>query len=233
MPRVPSVLLLSAAGLLALSSCSLISKIPVPKLPKLPKLPKVSLPSMNTIARIVPGMAETDKVDAEDPEVPFNARGTLGYGHTIRLEVFEGSRSPDRIFRDIVMVDTEGNLALGSAGSARVGGLTLPKAADAITAAFRLAGRNTRPITVQVISVENTPVISINGDMAQPEFVPAYDRVTVSQAVETAGGRRAGSASRGIYISREGQRRFFTSLESADRQWKPQAGDIITLSPDI
>lgn len=199
----------------------------------MPKLPKLGLPSMNTIARIVPGMAEKDKVDAEDPDVAFNARGTLGYGHTIRLEVFEGSRSPDRIYRDIVMVNSEGLLPLGSAGSARVGGLSLPKAAEAIAAAFRIAGRNTRPITVQVISVENTPVISINGDVVEPEFIPAYDRVTVRQAVETAGGRRAGSTSRGVYIAREGQRRFFTSLESADRQWKPQAGDIITLSPDI
>lgn len=216
-----------------LGSCSMIKMIdPDFKIP-LPKLPKISLPDRNTLARVVPGMEEKDRVNAADPQVPFNARGTLITGHTLRVEVFEGARSPDRIYRDISMVGSDGLLPLGAAGSARVGGLNLPKAAEAIATMFRLAGRNTRPITVHIISVENTPVISINGDVREPEFIPVYDGLGVGQAVSAVGGRKAGSTMRGVYIAREGQRHFFTSLEAAHARWTPQAGDIITLSPDI
>jgi protein involved in polysaccharide export with SLBB domain len=213
--------------MLALGSCGLIQKIPVPSLPKL------SLPSMNTVAKLIPGMGEKDKVDVEDPDVPFNSRGTLGFGHTIRLEVYEGSRDPDRIYRGIVMVNAEGLLPLGEVGTARVGGQNLPQAAESITAVFRVAGRNTRPITVQIISVENVPVISINGDVREAGCIPAFEQMSVQHAVTVTGGRKPGSTARGVYISRQGQRHFFTSIESANDRWKPQAGDIITLSPDI
>ncbi|WP_395747040.1 hypothetical protein [Prosthecobacter sp.] len=231
MMRVPPALLLATTSLV-LCSCGMMKRL-VPPMPKLPKIGMPSLPSRNTVAKFVPGMSETDKVDSEDPDVPFTSRGTLGFGHTVRLEVYEGTRSPDRIYRGIVMVNTQGLLPLGDVGTARVGGLHLPKAADAIATVFRLAGRNTREITVQIISVENTPLLSLNGDIQEPEFIPIFDRMSVRQAVTVAGGRRAGSTSRGVYISRQGQRHFFTSLEGADRNWKPQAGDIITLSPDI
>ena len=238
MMRVPSALLFASFSLL-LCSCGIIKsvlpddfKVPLPTLPKF-GLPKIGLPSRNTVAKFVPGMDEHDKVDVDDPDVPFNSRGTLGFGHTLRLEVYEGTRSPERIYRGIVMVSTDGLIQLGKVGSARVGGPHLPKAADAIATTFRLAGRNTREITVQIISVENTPVISLNGDVIEPEFIPVFEDMTVKKAVTVVGGRKQGSTTRGVYISRQGQRHFFTSLESADNNWKPQAGDIITLSPDI
>lgn len=226
MTRAFSALLFAATCSL-LGSCSMIKKVHVP----MPKLP--GLPSRNTVAKFVPGMSEKDKENSDDPDVPFNSRGTLGFGHTIRLEVYEGTRSPDRIYRGIVMVNTEGNLPLGEVGTARVGGLHLPQAADAIATVFRLAGRNTREITVQIISVENTPVIYLNGDVHEPEFIPVFKRMTVQNAVTVTGGRKPGSTSRGVYISRHGQRHFFTSLETANKNWDPQAGDIIHLSPDI
>ncbi len=235
MSRVPSAILFAITSFV-LCSCSMIKSIIPHSMPKLPKLPKIglpSLPSRNTVAKFVPGMSERDKVDAEDPDVPFNSRGTLGFGHTLRLEIYEGTRSPERIYRGIEMVNTEGLLPLGKVGTARVGGLTLPKAAEAIATVFRLAGRNTREITVQIISVENTPVISLNGDVMEAEFIPVFADMSVKQAVTVTGGRKPGSTTRGIYISRQGQRHFFTSLEAADKNWKPQAGDIITLSPDI
>ena len=235
MMRVLSALLFAATSFV-LCSCGMIKSIIPHSMPKLPKLPKIglpSLPSRNTVAKWVPGMSERDKVDVDDPDVPFNSRGSLGFGHTLRLEVYEGTRSPERIFRGIVMINTEGLIALGKVGSARIGGLHLPQAAEAIATTFRLAGRNTREITVQIISVENTPVISINGDVQAAEFIPVFGDMTVKQAITIAGGRKLGSSTRGIYISRQGQRNFFTSLERADGNWKPQAGDIITLSPDI
>lgn len=231
MTRVLSALLFAAASFL-LCSCGMIKKI-IPPMPKLPKIGLPGLPSRNTVAKFVPGMSERDKVDSDDPDVPFNSRGTLGFGHTIRLEVFEGTRSPDRIYRGIEMINTEGLLPLGKVGSARVGGLHLPKAADAIATVFRLAGRNTREITVQIVSVENTSLISVNGDVQEAEFIPTFEDMSVKQIVTVVGGRKAGSTARGFYISRHGQRHFFTSLESADKNWQPQAGDIITLSPDI
>ncbi len=227
--RAPFSILVLTASLAAvmLSSCKMMRAITPDHLPKLP------MPSMNTIAAIVPGLDPTDKTSAEDPDVPFNSRGTLGYGHTLRLEVYEGTRSPSRLFRGIVMVDTEGLVKLEDVGSARVGGLRLPQAANAIATAFRLTGRNARPVTVHIVSVENTPVVSINGDVREPEFIPAFENIGVRNAVTVAGGRKQGSTTRGIYISREGERHFFTSLESADTRWTPRAGDIITLSPDI
>ena len=234
MMRAPSALLFATSSFV-LCSCGMIKSIipPMPKLPKigLPSLP--SLPSRNTVAKFVPGMSERDKVSPDDPDVPFNSRGTLGFGHTLRLEVYEGTRSPDRIYRGIEMINTEGLLPLGKVGTARIGGLHLPQAAEAIATVFRLAGRNTREITVQIISVENTPVISLNGDVLEAEFIPVFEDMSVKQAVTVTGGRKPGSTSRGVYISRQGQRHFFTSLDAADKNWKPQAGDIINLSPDI
>jgi len=231
MTRVLSAFLFALTSFV-LCSCSMIKSI-IPPMPKLPKIGMPSLPSRNTVAKFVPGMSEKDKVDSEDPDVPFNSRGTLGFGHTLRLEIYEGTRSPDRIYRGIVMINTEGLLPLGKVGTARVGGLHLPQAAEAIATVFRLAGRNTREITVQIISVENTPVISLNGDVQEPEFIPVFADMSVKHAITVTGGRKPGSTSRGVYISRQGQRHFFTSLEAADKNWKPQAGDIITLSPDI
>jgi len=227
MSRSTSVLLLTPIFCLLLSACGLIQKIPAPK------LPKIGLPSRNTVAKIIPGMPERDKVNSDDPDVPFNARGTLGYGHTLRIEVFEGVRGSSRIFNDIVMVDEKGLLPLGAVGTARVGGQKLPTAANSIAAVFRVAGRNTRPISVHIISVENVPVLSINGDVLEDEFIPAFDKMTVQQAVNVSGGRKLGSTRRGIYITRQGQRRFFVSMETANHEWRPQAGDIITLSTDI
>ena len=218
-----SFLILSLATVL-LSSCGMIRKISMPKLP---------LPSMNTIAAIIPGMAEKDKASGEDPDVPFNSRGTLGYGHTLRFEVYEGARDASRIYRGIVMVDAQGLLALEETGSARVGGLKLPQAAEAIATAFRLAGRNARPVTVHIVSVENTPVLSINGDVKEAEFIPAFENMGVQHAVSLVGGRKPGSTSRGVYIARDGKRNFFTSIQSAESRWQPRAGDVITLSPDI
>ena len=164
--------------------------------------------------------------------MPFNARGTLGYGHTLRIHIFEGARSPKRIYNDVVMVDAKGLIDFGKMGQARVGGLTLPQASETIAATFRVNGQITRPITVHIMSVEDVPVVSVTGDVQKDEFIPAWDRMTIAQAVRVSGGRKAGSTAHGVYLIRNGVRRFFSSLEAADRD-EPEAGDIITLSPDI
>ncbi len=230
MKRVIPLILLFIPVMLSLSACSMIQRItPDWHIP----LPKLRLPSMSSASKMIPRMPWQDQEKVEDPQVAFNARGILGYGHTLRLEVYEGSRSSDRIFRDIARVDTRGLLPLGDVGTARVGGQDLPTAVESIATVFRLAGRSTRPITVHIISVENAPVISINGDVRKVGFIPYSKKMSVQQAVTAAAGRKPGSAARSVYIARAGQRHFFTSLESANAGWALRAGDIITLSPDL
>lgn len=204
---------------------NVVSYIPVPSMPKLPK--------MSDVAKLIPGMPSSDRVDESDPEVYFNSRQPLAPGHTLRLEVYEGSRSPTRVYRGIAVIDAEGNLPLADIGTARVGGKHLPQAVDAIGAIFRVAGQTTRPVTVHLISVENTPLIGVKGDVQAPEYIPAFEDVTIKQAVVVSGGRRLNSTARGVYVGRSGERRFFTTIEAADDDWRLRPGDVITLSPDI
>lgn len=204
--------------------------------PDLTKIPTPSLPSFSTLKKvtsILPGMPSSDKATADDPKVPFNARGTLGYGHTLRVHVYEGSRSVKRIYNGVVMVDEKGVVNLGKEiGSARVGGATLPQAVEALAATFRIGLRISRPVTVHILSVEDVPVVSITGDVIKDEFIPAWKGMTIQQAVTVAGGRKIGSTNRGVYVIREGKRRFYPNLEAADRD-EPEPGDIIFLSPDF
>jgi protein involved in polysaccharide export with SLBB domain len=196
-------------------------------------LPDLKMPSMRDVANLIPGMPENDQVGENDPEVPFNSHNPLQSGHTLRLEVYEGTRDPSRVFRGLVMVDDAGHISLGQTGYAKVGGKHLPEAVDAIGACFRVTAQTSRPVTVHVFSVENTPLIGINGDVQSAEYMPAFQDINVKRAVEVAGGRRRMSTTRGVYINRSGQRRFFTTLDSANDNWKLRAGDVITLSPDI
>jgi protein involved in polysaccharide export with SLBB domain len=236
--RVSSLLLAASLGALLAPACSTIKsaassvKSVASHIP-MPDFSKMKLPSMKSVAKLIPGMPDNDQVDADDPLVPFNSRNPLQTGHTVRLEVYEGSRDADRVFRGIVMVDAEGNLPLSGAGTARVGGKKLPQAVEAIGAIFRVSAQTSRPVTVHIISVENTPVIGVAGDVQVPEYVPAFKNITIQQAVTVAGGRKLKSTARGVYVSREGAKRYFSSIEIADHDWDLQAGDLITLSPDI
>ena len=222
---------------LCLSACTTVKRFTpdlpnfsMPSMPSMPALPKFT--TLKKITRLIPGMPDSDKAAAEDPQVPFNARGVLGFGHTLRIHVYEGTRSPDRIFNQVVMVDTSGVLDFGSIGSAKVGGGTLPQAVKTIATTFRIGMRLTRPVTVHIISVEDTPVVSINGDVLKDAFIPAWDDMTIKQAVTVAGGRKPGSTHHGVYLIREGVRRYFSTLDEADRD-EPEPGDILELSPDI
>lgn len=177
-------------------------------------------------------MPSSDKAAEDDPQMPFNSRGTLGYGHTLRLDVYEGSRSTKRIFSDVAMIDAKGIIDFGEVGSAKIGGATLPEAVEALAATFRIGLRATRPVTVHVLSVEDVPLVFITGDVIKDEFIPAWEDMTIRQAVTVAGGRKLGSTKHGVYVIREGNRRYYSSLEAANED-EPEAGDIIYLSPDI
>jgi protein involved in polysaccharide export with SLBB domain len=76
-------------------------------------------------------------------------------------------------------------------------------------------------------------VVMVAGDVRTAEFIPAWEEMTFKQAVAVAGGRNLGSRARGVYLTRDGLKRYFTSLAVLDEREEPQPGDIITLSPDI
>ena len=110
--------------------------------------------------------------------------------------------------------------------------LTLPEAAVSIGAVFRVAGMTSSPVAVHILSVENTPVIAVEGDLTSgPQPLPLYDSITVADAVRLAGGRKPSSSAHGLYITREGQKRYFRSITAAN-EWRLAAGDIIHLSAD-
>jgi hypothetical protein len=233
MPAFSKNILPALALLLGVSACATVKRYT----PDLTKIPTPSLPSFSTlkkVTRILPGMPDSDKATADDPKIPFNARGTLGYGHTLRLHVYEGSRSTKRIYNGVVMVNAEGIVDFGgSIGSARVGGATLPKAVEAIAATFRVSMQSGRPLSVHVLSVEDVPLVAVTGDVQKDEFIPAWDKMTLKQAVTVAGGRKLNSKNQSVYVIREGNRRFFPHLEVADTKIEPEPGDIIYLSTDF
>jgi len=230
--NAPSVSLLTA-GLLALgfSGCDTLKKytssLPLPSLPSLP-----SLPDMTQVKRMLPGSG--DKLDSNDPDIAFDPRGTLRPGHTLRLQVHEGLRSAKSLWKGLTVIELDGTAKIGKIGTANLRGLKLPEAAQAIGAVFRVGGRTSSPVAVHIVSVENTAVLSVEGDLAAgPQPLPLYDGISVADAVRLAGGRKPNSNARGLYITREGQKRYFRSIPAADDVWRLDAGDIITLSADL
>ena len=174
-----------------------------------------------------------DSVGSDDPKVPFDARTTLGYGHTLRLEVYEGTREVKTRFKDLVMIDKQGIAKIGDIGSARLGGRTLAEARRTIEGVFRTGGFAASQVNVHVISVENVSVVSVEGDVTQPTSLPLWEGITVRDAVRYAGGRPVKSRAQAVYVAHEGKRRFFPSEAAADDAIELQPGDIVTLSADF
>lgn len=221
-------ILLPAIAAILLPGCAFLGntvekvKIPVPKMPKLPG-----------VGDILDFWPSEDRASEDDPTMPFNSRGTLGYGHTMRIDVYEGTRNTSQLYRSVLMVDERGRIDLGKFGTVKVGGSKLPEARRAIEAAVYTSARTARAITVHIHSVENVSLIAVTGDVQEDEYIPMFDGIRVSRAVTVAGGRKLGSSARALYLIREGEPRFFPSLGQADAAWKPKPGDIIQLSPDL
>ena len=106
-PRFPRPLLAAATLLTAASLCSCQT---------LKKLTP-SVPKLSSVTNMIPGLG--DGLPADDPTVPFNANGALGYGHSIALDIYEGVRSPKRLFEGKRMVDENGVISFGKTGSAK------------------------------------------------------------------------------------------------------------------
>jgi protein involved in polysaccharide export with SLBB domain len=206
-------LVLAGAMLLAISGCTTVKKT----------------------LTVIPGMGgpSGDSVSAEDPVVPFNASSVLGYGHTLRLAIYDGAIEPSRLFNGLVMIDRQGVADFGKFGSARLGGHTLVECSRLIESVFRRNGQAGGRVHVHYISVENTPLITVEGDVRTPLIMPLYKGMTVHNAVAQAGGRRPGSAAQAVYVTQNGIRRFYQTEALADYGSPLRAGDIITLSPDL
>ncbi len=202
---------------------SAVRSIPIPK----------RLPRLNDVAKIVPGMKEKDTVGSNDPEVPFDPSGKLAAGHTLRLAIYEGLRSPKKLWSGLVMVDESGLIQFDDIGSARVGGHTLNEARTMIAAVFRTAGRAAAHLHVQVISVENTPLLAVEGDVQRPLVTICYKNMTVRDALMLAGGRASRGGATAVYVTRNGQRSFFATEASAQERTDLQPGDIVFFSPDL
>ena len=210
----------------SLCSCQTIKKI-TPDL----HIPKPGLPDLSKVKKMIPGL--DDGLPVDDPTVPFNATGALGYGHSISMDIYEGVRNPKRLFEGKRMVDENGVISFGKVGSAKVGGRNLMDAERMISSVFRVGGRSSFALTVHLPSVEGVNLVRVDGDVANPVYVPMWDRMHLRDLVQRAGGRRAGSTARSVYITREGQKMFFPNLEAAETWWKFRPGDIVTLSPDL
>lgn len=218
-----SISFFAIALALALSACDTIKKYT-------PSIALPALPDLTQVTRILPGSA--DKVDNQDPDIAFEPRSTLRPGHTLRLEIHEGLRSAKSLWKGLTVIELDGTAKIGKIGSAKLRGLTLPEAAASIGAVFRVAGMTSSPVAVHILSVENIAVIAVEGDLVSgPQPLPLYDSITVADAVRLAGGRKPSSNANGLYITREGQKRYFRSITAAN-EWRLAAGDIIHLSAD-
>lgn len=219
----------AGAAVVALTSCGTMKRM-VDAIP-VPSMPDISMPKLSSVTKIIPGLGGDDK--PEDPVMPFNSKGTLGYGHTLKLQVFDGARSPKELFKGDVMVDERGVLTLGDTGSAKVGGRSLPEARAMIGSVFRSAGRVAAHVHVHVFAVESVELVSVEGDVTSPIVTPRWDDMTVADAITMAGGRKAGSRAQAVYVTREGQRQFFNNEARANDEIHLRAGDIVSLSADL
>ena len=219
----------ASAALLILSSCGTMKRV-VDAIP-VPSMPKISLPKLSSVTKIIPGMG--GESNADDPVMPFNSKGSLGYGHTLELLVYDSGREPDKLFEGKAMVDERGVLTLGELGSAKVGGRSLPEARAAIGSIFRSAGRVASHVHVHIIAVEGVELIAVEGDVKSSLVTPLWENMTVADAITMAGGRKPGSVARSVYVTHEGARKFYTTEDRANHDVELRAGDIVAPSPDL
>jgi protein involved in polysaccharide export with SLBB domain len=164
---------------------------------------------------------------ADDPLVPFDPHKPLTYGHTLKLRVYRGTFNPSTIFDGSVMVDHDGMVAFKHGGKAKLGGLTVAKAAVAIQSAF---GREYGDalIHVEIEKVENMPIVTVLGAVRSPGAMQWFEGLTVNQALATAGGHDA-SVGHVVYVTHQGVRHFHSTTDDT----KLEAGDVVAFSSDL
>ncbi|MBL9116310.1 MAG: hypothetical protein JNJ83_14990 [Verrucomicrobiaceae bacterium] len=221
-------LIIAALTALSLPACNTMKKavswVPVPKIP---------LPSFSSIKRVIPGMDRHDRVDSSDPSIPFSPDAALAPGHTLRIKVYSGSRGANEEFEGLIVINGAGVADFDEYGRAKLGGLSVRDARKAIQTLFSSGGFTSGTLNVHVISIENTKLVFIEGDVVQPRALPWQKRMGVADCVRAAGGRPVKSQARAVYVTQFGQRRFYRSEAVADEEADLEPGDIIFLRPDL
>ncbi len=206
---------LSAFYGVILSGCGTVS------LPKIP-LPKVDIPFVGAPAA----------PPVNDPAVPFKPQQTLGYGHTLDLEIYAGISSPKRLFRGTVLVDEDGSVDFGKLGKVKVGGMKAAEASRHIGATLR-RNRSEGTVNVQLARVEDVSLVTVTGAVHNPGVAPWFEGESIGHVLSYAGGKDNSSKGQAFYITRKGVRHFYGSPDSLLAISTLEAGDIIEFSSDL
>jgi protein involved in polysaccharide export with SLBB domain len=192
----------------------------------------IPMPSLSGMKKIIPKLSADDSVGGDDPFQAFDPRRPLTYGDTLRVRVYQGVRELEEIYADLAMVEQDGTAKFDELGSARLGGRNLMEARSMIEAVMRGAGHSASRLHVHIISVENMPLITVEGNVKFPAVYHYRDGVRVSEMIQLAGGKGAASYSRAVYVTHRGQRRFYTTDAAADG-FRLEPGDVISLPSDL
>ncbi len=170
-----------------------------------------------------------DRPPAEnDPKLSYDGRRPLGYGDTLKVAVYRNFLSPSRSFEGPVMVNRNGMIHFDKVGDVRVGGRSAYQAVKAIEAAFsREFGDKT--ISVQLYSVEDLKLVTLQGAVRSPGVIRWYDGITADMALSYAGGRTSRGEASAIHVTREGVRRFHAQSGGVSLE----AGDTVDFSRDF
>lgn len=224
---LPALLLTS----LVVTGCGTVKKavgwIPVPPLPSIP------LPSFSSIKRVIPGMDRKDKVNGKDPDIAFSPEAALAPGHTLRLKVFAGTREAKEEFEGLVMIDEAGVADFDEYGKARLAGLSARDARRAVERLFRSGGFTANTLNVQIVSIENVRLVFIEGDVARPRVLAHNRDLQITDCILAAGGRAGGSDARTVYVTQQGQRKFYRSEAVANEEVELEPGDVVFLNPEF
>jgi protein involved in polysaccharide export with SLBB domain len=194
----------------------------------LEKLPKVSMPKLPDVN--VPFVGDDSTAPGSDPSVPFRLNQPLSHGHTLEIAAFAGQISPSKMFSGRVMVDEQGNADLGKYGIVKLGGLRLHEAVLPLESAFRRK-RGQSLINVQLIRVEDTPLLSLRGAVKQPGIIQYFDGATPQTVLRYGGGRVGDASATAVYITRNGVRAIHVNYLSKEIPLEP--GDIVTFSDSL
>ena len=194
----------------------------------LDKLPKVSMPKLPDMK--VPFVGDDSTAPGNDPAVPYQLTQTLGSGHTLQIAAYAGQISPSKMFVGRVMVDDKGIADLGKYGKVKLGGLRIHEAVIPLETAFRKV-RGQSLINVQIIRVEDVPLLSLRGAVKQPGIIQYFDGAAPASVLRYAGGRVGDPSATAVYVTRNGARAFHVNYLNKEIPLEP--GDIVTFSDSL
>lgn len=164
----------------------------------------------------------------EDPVVPFAVNRPLAPGHTLKLAVYRNLLSRAREFDGSVVVDSRGLVRFKDAGEVRVGGRSPLEASRAIESAFRRLSSDST-ITVQLISIEEVPLVTVTGAVRSPAVIQWFDHLTAESALPYVRGRTGGADAHAVHVTRSGARRFHATATAVALE----PGDVVNFSRDL